>query len=507
LGTDLTDGTHSLTANATDTAGNPGPASDAVVVTVDTIIAAPEITNPVNGATLNTAITEISGTSEAEGLTIEVSDATLGSLGSTTSTTGGAWTLSLGSSLGDGTYSFTATASDGVNTSPTSTAVDVTVQTTTTSIDTSISLHLSANKATPGAGFTASGRLIDIVADSPIAGQTITFTIDGNPVGSPQTTNNKGQFTIDLVAPTSLGNHDVQAHFAGVVVQYSPSDSPIRILKVEGAAPADTSLTLQLSKNKVNAGTTYSVTGVLTNLVTNKPIAGMTISVTTDGSSPVTGTTDSKGKYDIQLTAPSTNGDHNIQAHFAVTTLYKASDSSISKLKVQGGTSLAITAATSAADTTLSLKVDGNDKMAGGVDFTVSGKLIDSVSKKPIAGKGISVTIDGDSDTDITNSKGEFEVDLNAPNSAGNYDVKAQFNGDGQYKSSDSTVKITVEEPKVSSQKTTVTTNQQNTDEEQSEEEEQPDEETEDTEQQSDEDTQEQPDVQTEDTGETEEPQ
>ena len=60
------------------------------------------ITDPVDGATLNTAITEISGTSESEGLEIEVFDATLGSLGTTTSTTGGAWTLTLGTALGDG---------------------------------------------------------------------------------------------------------------------------------------------------------------------------------------------------------------------------------------------------------------------------------------------------------------------------------------------------------------------------------------------------------------------
>lgn len=109
--------------------------------------------------------------------------------------------------------------------------------------------------------------------------------------------------------------------------------------------------------------------------------------------------------------------------------------------------------------------------MTGGEEFSVTGKLFDSVSKKPIAGKEISVTNDGDAGTDTPNSKGEFEVNLKAPDNAGKHDIKAQFAGDSQYKSSDSTVKITVEEPKVSSQKTTVTTNQQNTDEEQTDEE------------------------------------
>ena len=94
---------------------------------------APAITDPTDSPPpRNTAITEISGTSGEEGLTIEVIDATLGSLGTTTSTTGGAWTLTLGTSLGEGTYSLTANATDAAgNPGPASDpAVDVTVDTT-----------------------------------------------------------------------------------------------------------------------------------------------------------------------------------------------------------------------------------------------------------------------------------------------------------------------------------------------------------------------------------------
>jgi hypothetical protein len=114
--------------------------------------------------------------------------------------------------------------------------------------------------------------------------------------------------------------------------------------------------------------------------------------------------------------------------------------------------------ATSSVDTSLSLKVEGKEKMTAGSSYSVSGK--------------ISMTTDGGSpkSTDTTNSKGEFEVDLNALESPGNYNIKTHFDGDLQYKSSDSSVKITVEETKVSSQKTKVTTNQPNTDEQQTDE-------------------------------------
>jgi Carboxypeptidase regulatory-like domain len=93
--------------------------------------------------------------------------------------------------------------------------------------------------------------------------------------------------------------------------------------------------------------------------------------------------------------------------------------------------------------------------LTGGEEYSVSGKLIDSATKKPVTNKEISVTTEGNSSqgTDTTNSKGEFKVDLKAPDSPGKYDIKAHFDGDSQYKSSDSSVKITVEETKVSSQK------------------------------------------------------
>jgi large repetitive protein len=265
----LGEGTYSFSANATDTAGNPGPESDpAVVVTVDTTApAAPVITDPVAG-TQNTEITTITGTAEADA-TVPVFDGTT-SLGTTTADSSGDWTLTLSPALGEGTYSFTANATDTAgNPGPASdpavvVTVDTTIaapvitdpvagtQTTSTTIDTSMSLKISGNKATPGAGFTASGKLIDAVADAPIAGQEISVTINGL--------------------------------------------------------------------------------------------------------SPVTATTDNKGQFSVQLTAPSTNGDHDIQAHFAATSEYESSDSKISKLTVQGGTSLALTT-TSATDTSLTLKV------------------------------------------------------------------------------------------------------------------------------------------------------
>jgi len=108
--------------------------------------------------------------------------------------------------------------------------------------------------------------------------------------------------------------------------------------------------------------------------------------------------------------------------------------------------------------------------MTAGSSYSVSGKLIDSVLKKPISGKEISVTIDGGSPkgSDTTNSKGEYEINLKAPDSSGKYDIKAHFAGNSQYRSSDSSAtNITVEDTTLTNQKTKITTDQKQTDQKQ----------------------------------------
>ena len=339
-------------------------------------------------------------------------------------------------SLSSSSHTFTVAAVDAVgNKDQSPISFTWTIQIANTKVDTSMSLQLSGNsKETPGVTFTASGKLINAISGTPIANKQISVTIDGSsPVTA--TTDTKGMFSIQLTAPATIGNHNIQGHYAGDS-QYKSSDSPIRKLKVEGAAPADTSLSLNLGKNKVTAGSSYSASGTLINELTKSPIAGMTISVTTDGSSAKTANTDSKGKFTVQLTAPSTNGNHDIQAHFVGNSQYKSSDSSISKLTVQG----------SGSSSSLTLKL-GKDKVTARSSYSASGTLINAVTKAPISGKTISVTTDGSSPATVTtDKKGKFTTQLTAPRTYGKHDIQAHFAGDSQSKSSDSSIsKLTVQ--------------------------------------------------------------
>ena len=121
----LADGGHSLTATATDAAGNSGVASATLNVTIDTT--APVVPSIGSGVIVNTNEVALTGTAEA-GSTIKVYDgASL--LGNATANASGTWSYT-SPTLSGGGHNFTATATDAAgNTGIASTAVAVTINT------------------------------------------------------------------------------------------------------------------------------------------------------------------------------------------------------------------------------------------------------------------------------------------------------------------------------------------------------------------------------------------
>ena len=128
----LANGSHSLTATATDAAGNTGAASGALSVTIDTVApAAPTIasfspdTGTVGDGVTTASVLTLSGTAEANA-TVKVFDgATL--LGTAAANSSGAWSFTTGT-LSNAAHSFTATATDAAgNTGVASSALAVTV--------------------------------------------------------------------------------------------------------------------------------------------------------------------------------------------------------------------------------------------------------------------------------------------------------------------------------------------------------------------------------------------
>src|SRR5450631_1960903 len=161
----LSNGGHSLTATATDAAGNTGVASSAMAVTIDTVApVAPSITSfsPDTG-TVGDGITDanvltVTGSAEANS-TVNVYDgATL--LGSATANGSGAWSFAT-AALSNGGHSLTATATDAAgNTGVASSAIAVT-------IDTVAPVAPTITSFTPDSG---------VVGDHITNGSTVTLT-------------------------------------------------------------------------------------------------------------------------------------------------------------------------------------------------------------------------------------------------------------------------------------------------------------------------------------------
>ena len=132
----LADGTHSLTATATDAAGNTGAASAALSVTIDTT--APNAPVIVSDTIVNTNKVMLTGTAEANSKVTVFDGGAL--LGTATADGSGAWSYTT-NPLSDGPHAFTATASDVAgNTSPVSPIYDPIVGGTTIEASGGISL-------------------------------------------------------------------------------------------------------------------------------------------------------------------------------------------------------------------------------------------------------------------------------------------------------------------------------------------------------------------------------
>lgn len=125
LGTALSAGSHSITATATDPAGNSSSASAANSITVDlTAPITPIISSPTSGST-TTDLPTISGTAEA-GSTVTVKDGST-VLCTAVADTSGNWSCTPTLPLSEGSHALTATARDAASNVSSPTSLSITV--------------------------------------------------------------------------------------------------------------------------------------------------------------------------------------------------------------------------------------------------------------------------------------------------------------------------------------------------------------------------------------------
>ncbi|EPX60078.1 Large repetitive protein [Cystobacter fuscus DSM 2262] len=225
---ELTDGTYTVKATATDAANNTSPESSTRTFRVDaTAPAAPVITAPADGALVNTRISIIMGTAElGTWVTVYLNGS---SVGTAPVDSVGNWSFRT-AQLADGTYAVTAHATDaGGNDSPVAPAHHFTVD--ASAPETFIVTHPPEFSASTDAAFTF--RAED--ASLPV---TYVCTLNGQSIACTESlalTVIEGTHTLTVSAVDALGNRDATpASFSWTVDTVAP-EAPVVVTPAEGA--------------------------------------------------------------------------------------------------------------------------------------------------------------------------------------------------------------------------------------------------------------------------------
>lgn len=225
----LTQGSHTVTATATDDVGN--TASDSNTFTMDTTApAAPVITTPADGANLSTNTPTYSGTAEAGSTVTVIVDGS--SVGTTTADASGNWSLTPTASLANGPHTVMATATDTAgNVSPQSNTHTFTVGGGSTIPPAPVVTGPADNTVTDDTTPTISGTAPP--------NSTVTVFIDGKPVGT-TTSDAAGNWTLTPTSALPEGPHLITATTTNAEGTTSSPSNTVRLIVDTG--PPDTTI-------------------------------------------------------------------------------------------------------------------------------------------------------------------------------------------------------------------------------------------------------------------------
>ena len=294
----VSNGSHTLTAVAKDTSGNPATSSISVTVNnTDTTPPTVSITSPANNATVNGTVTVSATASDNVGVAsvqLRVDGANVGSA-DTSSPYNFSWNTTSVSNAG---HTLTAVAKDAAGNTTTSVIVNVTVNNADTTPPTA-SITSPANNATVSGTMTVSATASDNVAMG-----SVQLQVDGANVGSTDTSSpynfswnttsvSNGSHTLTTVAKDAAGN---SATSASVKVTVNNSDT----------TPPTVSITSPANNATVSGSVTVSATAS-----DNVGVASIQLQV--DGAN--VGSADTSSPYNFSWNTTSvSNASHTLTA-------------------------------------------------------------------------------------------------------------------------------------------------------------------------------------------------
>jgi hypothetical protein len=283
---------------------------------------------------------------------------------------------------------------------------------------------LTSVSGTAAFGGTATllATLMSSVTGKGIAGETVSFTLDGTVVGM-ATTNSSGVATLANV-PTS---DPVGTHTGAVVATFAGDTNYLSSMGTGDLVVGQAATSLGSVSGTATFGGTATLTATLTSSVTGMPIAGETVMFTLDGTAVGGAVTNSSGVANLSgVPTSDPAGTHTgaVVASFAGDTDYDSSS---------GTGDLVVSQAATAVNS-----VSGTASFGG--TATLVATLTSSVTSMPIANETISFMLDGKAvGTAVTDSSGVATltgVPTSDPVGTDMNGVVASFAGDTNYLSS-----------------------------------------------------------------------
>jgi hypothetical protein len=293
----LTDGSHTVTAQATDGAGNTGPPSSGVTFTVDaTAPAAPVVTAPTGGSLTNDNTPTITGTAEPNASVAVLVDA--GSVGTVSADGAGVWTYTLTAeqALTDGSHTVTARATDVAgNTGPLSAGVPFTVDATAPSapvITSPSSGSLTSNNTPTITGTAEANASVAVLVDAASVG---TVSADG-----------AGVWTYTLTAEQALtdGSHTVTARATDAAGNTGPLSAGVTFT-VDATAPA---------APVIDSPTEDELVSSSTPTIAGTAEGKATVTIVIDGGTGVATTAKADGSWKYTVPSALAPGTHTVIA-------------------------------------------------------------------------------------------------------------------------------------------------------------------------------------------------
>lgn len=273
----------------------------------------------------------------------------------------GAASVSFPSMSTKGAYTVTAAyLGSGAVTGSTSNTATVTVYQPT-------QLALTSASSTAGEPASLSATLTALASGAPVAGQVVTFDVDGLPAET-ATTNASGVATVTVTAPAS-GTFAATASFQNPAAFFTNTAGAIPPVATTATstvtvAKATTQLSLT-APTQALIGNTLTATATLTRNGST-PTAGQLVAVTLAGPSTVTltATTDSTGAASVTFPL-SQRGTYAVSAQFAGSPALDAAASAVVLGAIYQRTQLAIDAASGTAGSPLALSATLTSVPAG----------------------------------------------------------------------------------------------------------------------------------------------